>query len=941
MAGTDDDRTAVHGLGTPPTESISITSAEQPGAMRTPPRRRRDSAHALDFSGNTTIGRFELIREIARGGMGQVFLGRDTKLGRKVAIKFLLRDDPQFISRFLVEARATARCTHENIVTIFEVGEHERLPYMVLEYLEGKTLSQVIDAKPTMRQFIELMVPVVRALERAHEHGIVHRDLKPSNVFVTDRGQVKVLDFGVARIVDRDESLIARATEAVEQPQPDATGASSLVGTMPYMSPEQWGADTVDHQSDIWAFGVLCWRALAGVHPTGSTAPDKLRARVLDPRPLPSIAIRNATLPRELVAIVDRCLAKPKSERYATASALLGDLQAFLLPRTERASGEVCPYRGLAAFGEEDAKYFFGRESEIRSALAQLDVWPLLAVIGPSGVGKSSFVHAGLVPAVRAAGGTWNVRVLRPGRAPLQRLAAVLEEVTGEADLLTQLADAPGLFGAKLRDAAARTKQNVLVVVDQLEELFTLCDSDDVRKVFLAALLAAADDPMSPVRVVLSMRADFLDRLAGHKHFLGELSRGLFFLAAPDQDNLRETLERPAELAGYSFEDPWIVEDMMQAATSKGALPLLSFAATKLWEARDRQNKLLTVAAYNQMGGVGGAFARHADEVAAAVAPQNQILLRAIMTRLVTPEGTRAVVDHKELLGLSRDPREVERIVDQLVSARLVQLHIDPDHGTTVELVHEMLITEWPALKRLLEDSQALRGFIHELRQAAKQWASRGKPADLVWRGAMAQDALGHARRHVLDLSAIEREFLAAVKLEATRAKRGRVLVLASVFGALLLVIAFGVVALIKITKAEERASENATRETAAKNELQLKLDVIEAEKRARELAESQRVKAEQAKLAAEQEIVHTKAMSKEQLEAANQELERKVVEAQAAKEKAQSSEAAARRATDEAKAAKAQVEKMLEAKRAELERLKAQQKDIYSGSLEKAGKKP
>src|SRR5678816_2154368 len=145
-------------------------------------RKRRESAHPLDFSSKTTIGRFELIREIARGGMGQVFLGRDTKLGRKVAIKFLLRDDAHFVQRFLVEARATARCTHENIVTIFEVGEHDGLPYMVLEYLEGKTLSQLLETRMPVRQFAELMLPVVRALERAHEHGIVHRDLKPSNI---------------------------------------------------------------------------------------------------------------------------------------------------------------------------------------------------------------------------------------------------------------------------------------------------------------------------------------------------------------------------------------------------------------------------------------------------------------------------------------------------------------------------------------------------------------------------------------------------------------------------------------------------------------------------------------------------------------------------------------------------------------------------------------
>jgi eukaryotic-like serine/threonine-protein kinase len=127
-------------------------------------RRKGDSRQALDFSQNRLVGRFELIREIARGGMGQVFLARDTKLGRKVAIKFLLKDDPSFVQRFLVEARATARCTHENIVTIFEVDEHDGLPFMVLEYLEGKTLSDVLETKPSLRQFVELMVPVARAL---------------------------------------------------------------------------------------------------------------------------------------------------------------------------------------------------------------------------------------------------------------------------------------------------------------------------------------------------------------------------------------------------------------------------------------------------------------------------------------------------------------------------------------------------------------------------------------------------------------------------------------------------------------------------------------------------------------------------------------------------------------------------------------------------------
>jgi eukaryotic-like serine/threonine-protein kinase len=906
---------------------------------------------ALDFSKNRQIGRFEMIREIARGGQGQVFLARDTQLGRKVAIKFLLRDDPDFVQRFLVEARATARCTHENIITIYEVGEHDGLPYMVLEYLEGKTLSEVLAAHPSQRQFVELMVPVLRALERAHEHGIVHRDLKPSNIFVTDRGQVKVLDFGVARLIDRTAGLTDAAAGAVDpravrlddaQASVTFTGSNSLVGTLPYMSPEQWGADAVDHLSDLWAVGIMFWRAFTDVHPAGTTAPDKLRARLCDLyTPLPSIGAQDPNLPPELVAIIDKSLQKVKAERYQSAGEMLADLQRYLAPRVDRAAGEVCPYRGLAAFGEDDAKYFFGRSNEIRTALAQLEAWPLLAVIGPSGVGKSSFVHAGLVPAVRSSGGSWQVRVLRPGRVPLHRLANVLEEAhaTNEHghDVMSQLVESPGLFGTLLRSAAERRNHKVLVVVDQLEELFTLCDSDAIRRQFLAALLAAADDPSSPVRVVLSMRADFLDRLAGHKHFLSELSRGLFFLTAPDQDNLRETLVRPAELAGYGFEDAMIVEDMMHAASTRGALPLLSFAASRLWEARDRDRKLLTIAAYNQMGGVGGAFARHADQVAAAVAPQSQKLLRAILTRLVTPEGTRAVVDHKELVSLSTDAAEVEQILDQLVRARLIHLHTDPDQVATVEIVHEMLITEWPTLKRWLEDSQAMRGFLHELRQAARQWDSHGRSGDLVWRGATAQEALANAKRHVLDLSGVEAAFLDAVRVHERRAARRKVLVVSTIFVVLGVVIAGGAFFTVKLSRAnavaidrEAAATRAAEEAQTARADLQQKLDIIQEKEQARLAAEAQAKVAQDKALAADATVK----LSQGELEKANIELRRALADAQAEKQKAQAAAEVARRASDEAKAAKAAAEAAAARERARADKLEKESKSIYNKDL-------
>lgn len=885
----------------------------------------------VDFSTNHSVGRFELIRELGSGGMGQVFLGRDPKLGRRVAIKFMLRSDEHVVQQFLIEARATARCTHENIVTIFEVGEHEGLPYMVLEYLEGRTLSSVLLSKPSVRQFVELMVPVARALERAHEHGIVHRDLKPSNIFVTDHGQVKVLDFGVARLIDPGTELgrVTAMMEAAVGDEATVVRSVALVGTLPYMSPEQWGAAGVDARSDLWAFGIVLWQGLTGSHPIGNAMPELLRSMMCDlDTPLPSIAT-NASLPASLVAIVDRCLAKRKSERYQSARELLADLQAFLSPRLLAAASEVCPYRGLAAFTANDASYFFGRSNEIRTALAQLESWPMLVVIGPSGVGKSSFVHAGLAPSVCAAG-HWQVRVLRPGRAPLERLAAVLvgrDESMHAHALTTRLVEWPGLFGAMLRQVANQRGERVLVIVDQLEELFTLNGDEEARRVFLSALLAAADDPSSPVRVVLSIRADFLDRLAAHKHVLAELSRGLFFLTAPDRDNLREALERPAELAGYAFEHPGIVEDMLQAATSCGALPLLSFAATRLWDARDPQRRLLTVAAYQQMGGVGGAFARHADQVASAVPPQSQRLLRAIMTRLVTPEGTRAVVDHRDLLLLGD---EVERILDQLVRARLIHLHTDPHQAATVEIVHEMLITEWPTLERWLDDGHAIRGFVHELQQAAKQWDARGKPNDLVWRRATARDALAHAERHLLGLSALEREFLAAIKQQLARDRRRTVLVSTSVITAIGLALAGGAFGFVRVSLAEREAQDKAEQAAQAleqseidralaikaQGELQAKLDIIEAEKRKRETAEKNQQR------------------SREQLAAAVDALEKKVAETEAATQKAQVNEALAKHASEEAKAAKRELEVLLGKKRAELEEMKKRTREISNRKL-------
>jgi hypothetical protein len=300
-------------------------------------------------------------------------------------------------------------------------------------------------------------------------------------------------------------------------------------------------------------------------------------------------------------------------------------------------------------------------------------------------------------------------------------------------------------------------------------------------------------------------------------------------------------------------------------------------------------------------------------------------------------------VDQRELLSLSTDSGEVQRIIDQLVQARLVHLHTEPDQTATVEIVHEMLITEWPTLRRWLEDSHALRGFMAELRQAAKQWETRGRPGDLVWRGATAQEALSHVKRQLLDLSAIEKAFLDEVRRQEVRGRRRKILVFSSIFAALGLVLAGGAFALVRIREeaaqavlAKKQAEDSARRADAeratavsAKAELQGKLDII-AEK------EKQRQAAEEKARAADQSAAETKVLSAEQLAEANQALERKVAEAEAAKRQAETNEAIGRRATEEATKAKRELEKVLEQKRQEIEMLKARKRDIIDGDLKK-----
>ncbi|WP_437518707.1 nSTAND1 domain-containing NTPase [Sorangium sp. So ce1099] len=849
------------------------------GARHIPPLRTGAAAapaepiaDRMHLKAGDVIKHYEIIRKLGQGGMGVVYLARDTKLGRLVAVKCLLRYTGQGIERFLDEARATARCRHENIVVIHEVDEIRGYPYLVLEYIKGRSLrewmaqrehpsaagSSAARTPPGPRAptaALDIMIPVVRALVCAHDLGIVHRDLKPENIRLDDAGGLKVLDFGLAKRMDAGVVPSPASARAARAADAGRHRKSAIAGTPGYMAPEQLLGRDIDGRADLWAVGVTLYELLTGKHPlypfSSARLPDIADLDV----PMPSLSERHPEV-GALGALIDRCLKKRRSERIGSARELLAELEALVPSRRALQLGEdESPFAGLSAFQEADAARFFGRDRDIAALKARGRSQQLLAIAGPSGAGKSSFVRAGVIPTLKASGERWEAFVLRPGRRPLSALADVLVQVaeaestsaaaaaggaaTGAHELpdhealVATLRAQPGALGVRLRARCRHegARRRIVLFVDQLEELYTLGASSEELAAFVACLEGAADDASSPLRVVLAVRSDFLERMAEDRNFMTDVTRGLWFLPPMGRDGLRDALTQPLAAAGYRFETAEMVEHMLGTLEgTRSPLPLLQFTAAKLWEERDRERRLLTRASYDQLGGVAGALSAHADAVLSALPPRQQRLARAVLLRLVTPERTRAVVSLDELREVAQDGggagagEAVEEVIQHLAGARLLLIEAGGDEAggererTAVELVHESLIDRWPKLGQWLAESEQDAQFLARLRAAAQQWEASGQAEGLLWRDSAAEDARAWYERRRAEQGAEgrdrlgrreERYLLAVVGLveRARRVRRRLAGGAAATLGALAVVVAcLAIGASQQATRASEQA---------------------------------------------------------------------------------------------------------------------------------------
>jgi serine/threonine protein kinase len=261
--------------------------------------------------------------------MGVVYKAEDTELGRLVALKFLhdnLARDSNALDRFRREARAASSLNHPNICTVHEIGKHGSQSYMVLEYLEGQTLKhRIADGLLPFERVLELGIQITDALDATHCKGIIHRDIKPGNIFVTLRGDAKLLDFGLAKLISPIPQTVAKDGLSGGETAPVSTASGFLIGTVEYMAPEQLQGASVDPRTDIFALGMVLYEMATGTHPFMGHTPTSTIANILKDEPRP-VAQRNAAVPQELDRIVHRCLRKSPPERYPSAHMVLEDL---------------------------------------------------------------------------------------------------------------------------------------------------------------------------------------------------------------------------------------------------------------------------------------------------------------------------------------------------------------------------------------------------------------------------------------------------------------------------------------------------------------------------------------------------------------------------------------------------------------------------------------
>jgi WD40 repeat protein/DNA-binding SARP family transcriptional activator len=736
----------------------------------------RDGAISSDRPDRLVRG-YELRERIGAGGFGVVYRGYQPSVGREVAVKVIqpeFANHPEFIRRFEAEAQLVARLEHLHIVPLYDYWREPDSAYLVMRWLRGGNLGDSLQHGPWAPEpAARLLDQTASALTVAHRRGVVHRDVKPENVLLDEDDNGYLSDFGVA-------TDVMSLTDLAE------TGAA--VSSPEYVSPEQAQGRPATPESDLYSLGLVMYRVLTGEHPfPGETPEEQLIKHITEP--LPPLRSRRPDLPPALEHVMRRATAKQPSARYPDALAFATAFrEAAVGPPVEAVAPPEWvlveapnPYKGLRAFEEADAADFFGREPLIEQLVARLredgDAVRFLAVVGPSGSGKSSLVKAGLIPALRSGAmpgsDKWFIVEMLPGAHPVDELGlGLLRVAVGEpAGLIEQLrGDEQGLLRAA-QLVLPGDEGELLLVIDQFEELFTQAADESETEHLLRSLYTAVTDPHSRVRVVVTLRADYYDRPLLHPEFSSLMRQRTEVVVPLTPGELAQAIERPAEQAGVSMEPGLVHAIIADVSDQPGALPMLQYALTEVFERR--QGPLLTHEDYQAVGGVSGALASRAEALYGELDASGQKMARQLFLRLVTPgdgfEATRRRVLRPTLTSVVGESKAMEDVIDAFGKHRLLTFDRDAESRTpTVEIAHEALLHEWNRLRDWVEDSRDDVRQRLRLTAAAAEWVNTDRDPGYLLRGTRLTQFESWAGSTDLALGEVERDYLEASLAERT-----------------------------------------------------------------------------------------------------------------------------------------------------------------------------
>ncbi|MDX2163436.1 MAG: protein kinase [bacterium] len=801
---------------------------------------------------------------IGAGGFGAVYQAHQQVVERDVAIKIIwsvFANHPNFIRRFEAEAQLIAGLEHPHIVPLYDYWREPDGAYLVMRFLRGGHLRQAMqDGVWSVPDTLQMLSQIASALMLAHRVGVVHRDIKPENILLDEDRNVYLADFGIAKILSN-----VHAQDGDE---------FAAFGSPAYAAPEQVGGKQTTPRADIYSLGIVLYEMLAGTHPFPDLATLSLTQLttqrinetippIRDIRPdlserLEQVLMKTTALdPEDRFEDVLQLVHAFRDAAYSTTTTSIGGRREAFAARVDttelnRLSDEIPnPYKGLRTFQEMDAANFFGREALIRQLLSALNRTRqqsrFVAVVGPSGSGKSSVVKAGLIPMLRRGhiigSDRWYYVEMVPGAEPFKELTAALVSVaaTPADNWLERLqTDQRALLDIVNDILPPGTSNELFLFIDQFEEVFTLNDNEAEIVRFLETLNTALNEPNSRLRVVITLRADFYDRPLMYPIMSDFMKKNTEVVTPLLPDELERTIVGPARQVGVQLEEGLVSDIIAEVNQQVGALPLLQYLLSELFERRE--GTLMTMNAYRAIGGVRGALTKRADEIYQAFNADEQHAARQLFLRLITlgegTEDTRRRALLSEITSMAQNNAAMRTVIDTMGKSRLLTFDRDPiTRSPTVEVTHEAIIREWRRLREWLDASRSDVRMERTLAALAEEWMKSNYDISFLMRGARLEQyekwveltdvALTEQERAYLQAGIAEREARITQERESKarvemleRRSRSRLRTLVVVLGiATVIAVGLTLFALVQSQLAQfERDQADAARSTSEAN---------------------------------------------------------------------------------------------------------------------------